>query len=45
MRGSTISVDFGFEASTAVMFEVEVFWVVTPYRVVVGYNPEDLNLC
>jgi len=29
-----------FEAFTAVMFQVEVFWVVTLHSVVVGY-PED----
>jgi len=27
-----------FEAFTAVMFQVEVFWVVTPCNVVVGYQ-------
>jgi hypothetical protein len=27
----------GFEAFTAAMFQVEVFWVVTPCSVVVGY--------
>jgi hypothetical protein len=27
-----------FEAFTAVMFQVEVFWVVTPCGVVVGYR-------
>jgi len=27
-----------FEAFTATMFEVEVFWVVTPCNVVVGYQ-------
>jgi hypothetical protein len=28
--------DASFEAFTTVMFQVEVFWVVTPYSVVVG---------
>jgi len=27
-----------FEAFTAVMFQVQVFWIVTPYIVVVGYQ-------
>jgi len=27
-----------FEAFTAVMFQVEVLWVVTPYSAVVGYR-------
>jgi len=27
-----------FEASTAVMFQVEVFWVVKPCSVLVGYQ-------
>jgi hypothetical protein len=30
-----------FEAFTAVMFQVEVFWYVTPCSVVVGFLPED----
>jgi hypothetical protein len=43
-----------FEAFTAVMFQVEVFWVVTSFSFIVGYlqhhqnttrrhNPEDLD--
>jgi hypothetical protein len=28
----------GFEASTTVMFQVEIFWFVTPCDVVVGYQ-------
>jgi len=27
-----------FKAFTAVMFQVKVFWVVTPYSIVVGYQ-------
>jgi hypothetical protein len=30
--------DSRFEAFSAVMFQVEVFWVVTPFGVVVGYQ-------
>jgi hypothetical protein len=30
--------DASFEAFTGVMFQVEVFWVVTPCSVVVGYQ-------
>jgi hypothetical protein len=29
---------FSFEALAVVMFQVEVFWVVTPCSVVVGYQ-------
>jgi len=32
-----------FEAFTAVMFQVEVFWVVTPCNVVVGYQRSEVH--
>jgi len=34
-----------FEAFTAVMFQVEVFWVVTPCNVVVGYQRFGGSCC
>jgi hypothetical protein len=33
-----IDIHASFEAFTAVMFQVDVFWVVTPCSVVVGYK-------
>jgi hypothetical protein len=35
---SNIKMDASFEAFTAVKIQVEVFWVVTPCSVVVGYH-------
>jgi hypothetical protein len=35
----------GYEAFTAAMFQVEVFWVVTPCSVAVGYQPFSGPCC
>jgi hypothetical protein len=36
--GNFAKVKVSFEAFTAVMFHVEVFWVLTPYDGVIGYQ-------
>jgi len=38
LRGSSVSIVTSFMAFTAVIFDVEVFWVMTPCSVVVGYQ-------
>jgi hypothetical protein len=40
-----IKQDTSFETSAAVMFQVEVLWVVTPYSVVVGYHRFRCPFC
>jgi hypothetical protein len=41
----SVSPDASFEAFTAVMFQVEVFWVMMPCSVVVGYQRFEGPCC